>query len=226
MTVTFMRIYSWSQLEFLRAARRVSLPAATARAAPVELARLEAAGFTTVAREAPGVPVHEAAHELEIAPLVGRAGGDDLRLEQPVEAEQRRVAPQFVAHELIRLLVALRFQRLLEHGVEKVERRIALEVVGEQAQPLFRAARLAVGLEQALRGQREIGRVLRLDALPLLDRLLGVAGVAFQIAELQAGAHAFAVRFQRGLQVLARRVGPRLRRLGRGELAVVLRELA
>src|SRR5438445_818327 len=56
---------------------------------PVELARLEAAVLAAVAREAAGVPVDQVAHQLQVAPPLGRAGGDDLRLEQPVEAEQR-----------------------------------------------------------------------------------------------------------------------------------------
>src|SRR5882672_6306208 len=146
-----MRVYSWGELEFLGSSRRVGLPAAAAGTAPVELARLEAAGFAAVARKAPRMPVHQAPHQLEIAALVGRAGGDDLRLEQAIEAEQRRISAQLVAHELVGLLVASRLQRLLEHRVEQVERRVALQIAGEQAQPLFRAPGLAMGLEQALR---------------------------------------------------------------------------
>src|SRR5438034_6362514 len=87
---------------------------------PVELARLEAAVLAAVAREAAGVAVDQVAHQLQVAPPLGRAGGDDLRLEQPVEAEQRRVATQFVAHQRVRRLGTLLFQRLLEHGVEQV----------------------------------------------------------------------------------------------------------
>src|SRR6185503_6863061 len=83
-TVTFMRSRSWSEIELFGAPRRVSLPAAAGGAAPVELARLEAAGFATIARKAPGMAVHEVAHEIQIPALVGRGGGDDLRLEQAV----------------------------------------------------------------------------------------------------------------------------------------------
>ncbi len=45
--------------------------------------------------------VHEVAHQLEVVALAPAAGGEDLRLEQPVEAEQRRVAAQLVAHQRV-----------------------------------------------------------------------------------------------------------------------------
>src|SRR5437016_14535164 len=83
---------------------------------PVELARLEATVLAAVAREAAGVPVDEVAHQLQVAPPLRRAGGDDLRLEQTVEAEQRRVATQLIAHQRVSLLGTLHFQRLLEIG--------------------------------------------------------------------------------------------------------------
>src|SRR6185369_1995427 len=120
-------------------------------AAPVELARLEAAGLAAIARQAPGMPVHQAAHQLEVPALVGRARGDDLRLEQAIEPEERRVALELVAHQRIRLLGPLRLERVLEHGVEQVERGVALEVSGEQREALLRAPGVAVGVEQALR---------------------------------------------------------------------------
>src|SRR5438034_8723047 len=185
MTVTFMRIYSWGEFEFLRAPRRVGLPAAAGGTAPVELAGLEAAGLAAVAREAAGVAVHEIAHELQIPALVRGARGDDLRLEQAIEAKQCGVASQLVAHQAIRLLVALGLERVLEHRVEQIERRVALEIAGEQVQALLRASRIAMRLEQALRGEREIRRVLRLDALPVLDRALPVIRIFLQIAQLQ-----------------------------------------
>src|SRR3990172_9166456 len=226
MTVTFMRFASRRQVELLGAPRRVGLPAAAGRAAPVELARLEAAALAAVAGEAPRVAVHEIAHQLQVAPALGRCRPDDLRLEQPVQAEQRRVAPQLVAHQLVGDLDALRLERLLEHRVEQIERRVALEVAGQQRQALLGAPHVAVGLEQALRREREVRGVLRLDPLPVLDRALQLARRALEVAELQAGAHALAVRLQRLLQVPARRVRSRMRRLGRGELAQVLRDAA
>src|SRR4029077_297956 len=114
------------------APRRIGLPAAAGRAAPVELARLEAAGLATIARQAAGMPMHEAAHQLESPALAGRARADDLRLEQAVQAEERRVALELVAHQRVGLLGPLRLEGLLEHGIEKVERWVALEVAGEE----------------------------------------------------------------------------------------------
>src|SRR5262245_32635883 len=223
--VTFTRI-SGGEVEFFGAPRRVGLPAAAGGAAPMELARLEAAGFAAIAGQAPRMAVHEAAHQLQVSALVGRARGDDLRLEQAVEAKERRVALELVAHQRVRLLGSLRLQDVLEHGVEKVERGIALEVAGEELEALLGAPRVAVGVEQALRDEREVRRVLRLDALPVLHRLLELALAFLQVAEQQARAHALAVRLQRRLEVPARRVGPRFGGIGRGELAVVLGKVA
>src|ERR1044071_3613827 len=130
MTVRFMpsaQCGSWGEFELLGAPRRIGLPAAAGRAAPVELARLEAAGLATIAREALRVPVHQAPHQLEVAPALGR-GADQLDFDQAVEAEQRRIAAQLVAHQAIGLLGSLGLEGLLEDDVEQVERRIALEV--------------------------------------------------------------------------------------------------
>ena len=49
---------------------------------------------------------------------------------------------------------------------------------------------------------------------------------SFEVAPQQAGAHALAVRFQRGIEVAPRGIGPRLRRFGLRQLAQVLRERA
>src|SRR5581483_3662494 len=201
---------SWGEIELFGAPRRIGFPAAAGRAMPVELARLEAAGLAAVAREAARVAVDEVAHQLQVAAPVRVLGGDDLRLEQAVQAEQRRVAAQLVAHEGIGGLDALRVQGLLEHGIEEVERRIALEVAREEPQPLVGAPRVAVGLQQALRDEREVRGVLGLDALPGVDGLLRIARILLEVAQLQARAHALAVRLERGLEVAARRVRARL----------------
>src|SRR5205085_6924460 len=229
MTVMFMpsaACESWSKVEFLSAPRRVGLPAAAGGTAPVELARLEAAALAAIARQAPRVPVHQVPHQLEVAALVGRGGGDDLRLEQAVEPEERWIAPQLVAHHLVGLLMALGLERVLKHGVEQIERRVALEVAGEQAQALLGATAFDMRFVDALRREREIGRVLRFDPLPELDGALAVGGEALEVAREQARAHAFAVRLERRLEVPAGAVGARACHLGGGELAVVLRELA
>src|SRR5512145_133326 len=226
MTVTFMRVYSWAQIELFRSTRRIGLPAAAGGTLPVELARLEAAALAAVARKASRVAVHEAPHELEVAALVGRAGGDDLGFEQAVEAEERRVAAQLVAHQRVRLLRPLRLQCLLKHGVEQIERRVALEVAGEERQGLLRAPGVAVRLDQALRDEREVRRVLRFDALPVLDGPVEVTRILFQVAPQQARAHAFAVGLERGIEMPPRRIRARLRGFRSGELAQELRQRA
>ena len=48
--------------------------------------------------------VHQVPHQLEVAASIGRRGGDDLRFQQAVEAEQRGVAAQLVAHGALQLV--------------------------------------------------------------------------------------------------------------------------
>src|SRR4051812_10804597 len=226
MTVTFMPsapCESWRELEFLSTARRIGFPAAAPGAAPVELARLEAAGFAAIAREAPNMAVHEIAHELQVSALVRGARRDHLRLEPAVQAEQGGIAAQLVAHQLVGLLVAFRFERLLEDDIEQVERRIALEVAGEQPQALLGVAAFAVRFIKTLRGEREIGRVLRFDAFPVLDGALAAAAEPLEVAEEQARAHALAVRLERRVEMASGAVRTRAGHFGARELAVVLR---
>src|SRR5437879_2145212 len=97
-----------------------SSPCATLAATSVEKRSLPASPFRLPTGSRPGSEL-EVAHQLQVAPPLRRAGGDDLRLEQTVEAEQRRVATQLIAHQRVSLLGTLHFQRLLEHGVEQVE---------------------------------------------------------------------------------------------------------
>ena len=66
-------------------------------------------------------------------------------------------------------------ERRLENDVERVERRILLEIAAQQIQALLGAALGLVGVVDALRDEREISRVLALDALPRVDRRVGVA---------------------------------------------------
>src|SRR4051812_2124320 len=120
MMVTFTRVSSWCQIEFLGAPRRIGLPAAAGGTAPVELAGLEAAGFAAIARKPPRMPVHKVAHEFEVPALVGRARGDDLRFEQSVKTEQGWISSQLVAYQGVRLLGTFCLERLLKHGVEEV----------------------------------------------------------------------------------------------------------
>src|SRR5438876_7129415 len=92
-TVTFMSS-SRCEVELFAAPRRVGLPAAARRAQPVELARLETAVLAAIAGEPARVTVHEISYQLEVVAPLGAGRADDLRLQQPVEAEQRGIAPQ------------------------------------------------------------------------------------------------------------------------------------
>src|SRR3989442_10577444 len=155
---------SWRQLEFLVAPRRIGFPAAAGGTVPVELPRLESAVFAMVARQALRMAVYEIAHELQVvAPFRGR--NQELRLEQLVQAEQGLVAAQLVLHQLVCRLRAFRVQCRLEGDVEQVERRKVREVAAQQREPLLGAPERTMALEQALRDEREIGRVLLLDPL-------------------------------------------------------------
>src|SRR5262245_27549208 len=118
------------KIELLGPPRRISLPGEARRALPVELARAEPAVVALVAREPPRLPLHEVAHQLEIVATLGRRG-EELRLEQPVEAEERGVAPQLVADERVGGLRALRVERRLERHVEQIERRVLREIAAQ-----------------------------------------------------------------------------------------------
>jgi hypothetical protein len=99
------------------------------------------------------------------------------------EATVSTGAPVVVVEERVGLLRPFHLQRLLEDGVEEIERRIALEVAGEEREALLGPARLAVRLEQALSDERQVGGVLRFDALPVFYGLVQFILTAFEIAE-------------------------------------------
>src|SRR5512141_1596915 len=94
---------SGRHVEFLAAPRRVSLPAAASRTMPVELARLEAAVLAAVARDALRMAVYQILDQLHVAAALG-PHHQQLGVEQPIEAEQRLIAAQLVAHQLVRRL--------------------------------------------------------------------------------------------------------------------------
>src|SRR5215472_15039907 len=211
-------------VEFLGPSRRVGLPSAARGAVPVELARLEPAILAPIPRKAPGLAVDEIAYLLEVvAPLYRR--DQELRLEQLVQAQEGLAALELVLHQLVRRVRALGVERRLESDVEQVERREAGQVPPQQRQPLRGAAQDTVALQQPLRDQRQVLRVLLLDALPGLDRALVVARAREQVAEDDVGAHAFAVRGDRRFPVAPGAVPPRVRRLRHRELAVVVGDL-
>ena len=85
---------------FLGAARRIGFPFAARRAMPVVLARAESAVVALVHGQTARVLVHQILHQFQIvAPLHRRV--QQLRLQQLVQTEQRRIAPHFIAHQLI-----------------------------------------------------------------------------------------------------------------------------
>ena len=92
-------------------------------------------------------------------------------------------------------------------------------------QPFVTSFQLAEGVEQALRDQCQIGRVLLFDALPAGDGVKKTFLLHRDIALQLAGAHAFAVFFQRGLQMGGRLFGTRADQFGRCQFAVVLGDL-
>src|SRR5687768_9660525 len=98
---------------------------------PVILPRAEAAVLTLVHNEALRVLIDEAANELEIAPPVDRRF-QELRFQQLVEAEQRGRAAELVAREAVRRFRPLLLERRLKDHVQRVERRILLQVSAQQ----------------------------------------------------------------------------------------------
>src|SRR5436190_4176276 len=211
------------QLELLVAPRRIGFPAAAGGTVPVELPRLESAVLAMVARQALRMAVYEIAHELQVvAPFRGR--DQELRLEQLVQAEQGLVAAQLVLHELVRRLGALRVERRLEDDVEQVERRKVRQVAAQQREPLLGAPDRAMALEQALRDEREITRVLLLDALPGLDGADVIARGGRDVAQDDVGADALAVRGEGRLEAVPRPFRARMRHFRQRQLAVVIRD--
>src|SRR6266704_1413846 len=214
---------SWRQLEFLVAPRRIGFPSAAGRTVPIELPRLESAVLAMVARQALRMAVYEIADELQIvAPFGGR--DQELRFEQLVQAEQGLVAAQLVLHELVCRLGALRVQRRLEGDIEQIERGKARQVAPQERQPLLGAPDRAMALEQALRDEREISRVLLLDPFPGLDGAVVIARGRREIAQNDVGADAFAVRSEGRLQMMPRPFRARMGRFRQRELAVVIRD--
>src|SRR6266851_6697658 len=191
---------SWRQLELLVASRRIGFPAAAGGTMPVELPRLEPAILAMVARQALRMAVYEIAHELQIvAPFGGR--DQELRFEQLVQAEQGLVAAQLVLQQLVRRLGAFGVQSRLEGDIEQVERGKARQVAAQERQPLLGAPDRTMAIEQALRDEREIGRVLLLDPFPGLDGAVVIARGRRDVAQNDVGADAFTVRGQGRLQV-------------------------
>jgi hypothetical protein len=73
--------------------------------------------------------------------------------------------------------------------------------------PLLELAALLVGIEQPLRDERDVLRILALDALPRLDRRFWLLRRDLEVAEQHVRAHAQAVVGERLRQMRARRLG-------------------
>src|SRR5947207_1431948 len=81
-----------------------------------------------------------------------------------------------------------------------------------------------MALEQALRDEREITRVLLLDALPGLDGADVIARGGRDVAQDDVGADALAVRGEGRLEAVPRPVRTRMRHFRQRQLAVVIRD--
>lgn len=112
-----------------------------------------------------------------------------------------------------------------EHHIKHVDRRVARQQSAQQIEPLARLVHLPVGFEQAFSDQRQIGRVLRFNAFPCLNRRLGVLLRNLQITEQHIGAHAQAVVRERLCERRTRALGTRLHDFARGQLTEEIGDL-
>ncbi len=112
----------------------------------------------------------ESLDELEVVAALGRRG-EELRLQQPVEAEQRGIARELVLDERGGGVRALVLEHQREQRVEEIERRILRLVAAQHADALRRFAELAIGVREAVGRQRQERGILRLDLLPRRDRV-------------------------------------------------------
>src|SRR5262249_24977860 len=120
-------------------ARRVRFPLPASGAPPIVLARAESAVVAFVHPEALDVLADQLFDELEIVAALGRRR-KELRLEQTVESEQRRIARQLLLAQRARRGGSLLRQRQREDCVEQVERRILLLIGLEHPMRLCGAA--------------------------------------------------------------------------------------
>src|ERR1700693_5675089 len=117
------------------APRRIGFPLSATGAAPIVLLGAKPAILATIHAEPLDVLADETLDELEVVPPVRRSG-KQLRLQQLVEPEQRRIARQLVLDELRRRFGALVGEDLVEQRRQRVERRILIFVVAQHAYTL------------------------------------------------------------------------------------------
>ena len=75
------------------------------------------------------------------------------------------------------------------------------KIAAQELQALIATHQLAESIEQALRDQCQIGRVLLFNSLPTGDGLLASVLLRLDVALQKTGTNAFTISLQRGLQV-------------------------
>src|SRR5438132_5973152 len=165
---------------------------------------------------------HQALDQLEVVASFGRRS-NQLRLEQFVQPEQRRIAHELVLDELCRCVGAFMGKHLAEERVQEIERRILVLVAAQHPYALRDVPVFAVRVGKPVRDQAEKGGILRFDALPgcgshVVITLLGLdvaeqdrrsrAQLVFRQSLLEMAACLFELRAQhRSLRQLAIIVG-------------------
>ncbi len=158
-----------------------------------------------------------------VAPLGGC--GQQLRFEQPIEADQGRVARQFVLDQRRSLGGALVLQHQREQRVQQVEGRVLRFVIAQLADSVSQVPELAVRIGKAIGGQRQKHRVLRLDPLPRVDRRRPVALLQREVPQDQVGPRAAAMHREGTLEFAPRHRQVRSKQRRLREFAVILRNL-
>src|SRR6185312_6217481 len=116
----------------LGALRRIRLPLLATGTAPIVLPRAKAAVVAFVEPEALDVLADETLDELEVVATIGRRR-QQLRFEQPIEADQRRIPRKLVLDQRRRRIGPFVLERQREERVQQVERRVLRLVVAQYA---------------------------------------------------------------------------------------------
>src|SRR5579862_8940772 len=204
--------------------RRIRLPFLTTRAAPIVLPRAKPAVVAFVEAETLDVLPDEALDELEVVAAIGRRS-EQLRFEQPIEADQRRVSRELVLDKRCSGIGALCFERQREQRIQKIERWVLRLVIGEQADARREVAQAPICVRETISGEREEGGILRFDPLPSFDRGEPIARLRRDVAGDQIRARTGPMRRERALDLGGGRHRIRLEQRDRRELAMVLRDL-
>ncbi len=166
----------------------------------------------------------QALDELEVVPLLRRRG-EELRLEQAVEPEQRRVARELVLDQRGGRVGASCSSTSANSALRRSSDGYCACQLRSTRMPCAMSPSLAVRVGDTVGGERQEGRILRLDPLPRGDRVAGVAllrraSPATSVARAQPRWVANAASISLARLGVVRAQQRRLR-----ELAVVLRDL-